>query len=681
MDKTAIKKVHVICKTHLDIGFTDLAKNVLDRYANQFLPASIKLAKEVNIPGERPLFIWTVGSYLIDYAIEQGNEEVVKAVDEAVLRGDIAYHGLPFTLHSELCDENLFEEGLNVARRLDERYHKKTIAAKMTDVPGHTMGIIEPMVKEGLNFLHIGINDVACLADLPPVFLWEDSKGNQMTVNYTRSYGGVTTIKGHDEAMYLFHTQDNIGPPSKEELEGVFQSLLKEYPNAQIAASTLDDFAKGLENIKNTLPVIKGEIGDTWIHGTGVDPKKVAELKALCRLVQKWDGENAWAAYPKAQGERLTIRERFLDELLLVCEHTWGLDMKKYLPDYGHWSRADFDLARKRDVIDGKDPKTNGQGKYSDLIAFGKEEFEKMQKAQWKPSYSFFESSHQEQREYITKAIALLPDGMQKEVQNFINKERVLASEGTPAFSAAYSEKTGTWHFLDKGEELFSIGLPLYQQVGKNSYQAFFDNSLDHLAENWLWAYPDNGKPGFEQSDAPQQDENSPMASDEVRQKDGGWQVKGHFDPALSQLAGAPGRGEMKVLPFEDGWLVEVALTQKPANRKPEGLFLPLTVGSKVEGSLVKIAAQVNPVKTVEGGNQRSHFVQAVVLNSPLGSYTITPLDSGLVSLNEPALLKFANNEPMTSLYFNLYNNLWGTNFKMWYEEDIKARFVIKKAK
>lgn len=28
-------------------------------------------------------------------------------------------------------------------------------------------------------------------------------------------------------------------------------------------------------------------------------------------------------------------------------------------------------------------------------------------------------------------------------------------------------------------------------------------------------------------------------------------------------------------------------------------------------------------------------------------------------------------------VYFNLYNNAWGTNFPMWYDEDARFRFVL----
>ena len=34
----SIKRVHVVFKTHLDIGFTDLGKNVIKQYMEHFIP-------------------------------------------------------------------------------------------------------------------------------------------------------------------------------------------------------------------------------------------------------------------------------------------------------------------------------------------------------------------------------------------------------------------------------------------------------------------------------------------------------------------------------------------------------------------------------------------------------------------------------------------------------------------
>ena len=61
MDNTQVKRVIVVCKTHLDIGFTDFAQAVLDNYVHSFIPGAMALAEEVNTP-EKKRFVWTVGS-------------------------------------------------------------------------------------------------------------------------------------------------------------------------------------------------------------------------------------------------------------------------------------------------------------------------------------------------------------------------------------------------------------------------------------------------------------------------------------------------------------------------------------------------------------------------------------------------------------------------------------------
>jgi hypothetical protein len=38
MDNKDVRRVIVASKTHLDVGYTDYAKNVLDRYVDSFIP-------------------------------------------------------------------------------------------------------------------------------------------------------------------------------------------------------------------------------------------------------------------------------------------------------------------------------------------------------------------------------------------------------------------------------------------------------------------------------------------------------------------------------------------------------------------------------------------------------------------------------------------------------------------
>jgi len=361
-----IKKIHIVFKTHLDIGFTDFAKNVIADYFKVFLPKAIELAKILRYAGGEERFIWTTGSWLIYEYLEQASLENRKKMEEAIMAGDITWHGLPFTTHSELMDSSLFRFGLSLSEELDRRFGKKTIAAKMTDVPGHTRGIVRLLVETGIKLLHIGLNPASKPPDVPTAFVWRDLDGSKIIVIYQKGdYGGFIFLPGMSSALFVAQTHDNLGPQSLDQIKDIFRQLRERYPGVKVMASTLDAFTKDLLNSKVELPVITEEIGDTWIHGVGTDPTKVRKFREMCHLRNKWESNGTARAMPKKIS-------KFSSSLLVIPEHTWGLDEKTHLADYKNYSAPLFAKARK------------------------KENFKK------------FEASWQEQREYINQALLTL---------------------------------------------------------------------------------------------------------------------------------------------------------------------------------------------------------------------------------------------------------------------------------
>ena len=57
----------------------------------------------------------------------------------------------------------------------------------------------------------------------------------------------------------------------------------------------------------------------------------------------------------------------------------------------------------------------------------------------------------------------------------------------------------------------------------------------------------------------------------------------------------------------------------------------------------------------------------------------IESLDAPLAAPYGRNLLRRTNETKKQELYFNLYNNVWNTNFPMWFTDDAKFRFVMKK--
>ncbi|MFW6096718.1 MAG: DUF5054 domain-containing protein, partial [Chloroflexota bacterium] len=338
MSSGAVETVHTIFKTHFDMGFTDLARNVVDVYFEDYIPRALQTAQELRQTGGAQRFIWTTGSWLIHEYLEKAPEPARRRMERAIERGDIVWHGLPFTTHTELMDVSLFRAGLKLAQKLDRRFGKRTIAAKMTDVPGHTRGIVPLLAEAGIRFLHIGVNTASTMPSVPPVFVWRDPDGAELIVMYQHSYGGPMTVPGLSEAITFAHTLDNRGPQTAEQVVQLFAEIRAEFPQATVKASTLDAFAAALLPLKDRLPVVTAEIGDTWIHGVGSDPRKVARFRALTRLRSEW-AERTLDAREEA------ALEAFTRHMLLVPEHTWGMDVKLHLADEENYSRARFEAA------------------------------------------------------------------------------------------------------------------------------------------------------------------------------------------------------------------------------------------------------------------------------------------------------------------------------------------------
>ena len=113
-------------------------------------------------------------------------------------------------------------------------------------------------------------------------------------------------------------------------------------PSGLVALRADEDVAEAVcaaAREKTGLPVVTEEIGDTWIHGVGTDPKKVSQFRELSRLRNQWLTDQR----VRPDDGRLAEFSRFL---LLVSEHTWGMDEKKHLNDYINYDRHQFDAAR-----------------------------------------------------------------------------------------------------------------------------------------------------------------------------------------------------------------------------------------------------------------------------------------------------------------------------------------------
>jgi len=216
------KTIHIIFKTHLDVGFTDYARVVVKRYHEQFIPQALTLARKLRERNGEERFVWTTGSWIIYEYLEQAHAAARKAMESAILAGDIVWHGLPFTTHTEMMDRGLFKAGLSLSADLDRRFGKKTIAAKMSDVPGHCREIIPLLAEAGIRFLHLGINPASTPVKVPALFRWQAPDRSEVMVNYVTDYGHPLDMEGFGDRLVFAHTGDNQGPSSMDDVIAQF---------------------------------------------------------------------------------------------------------------------------------------------------------------------------------------------------------------------------------------------------------------------------------------------------------------------------------------------------------------------------------------------------------------------------------------------------------------------------
>lgn len=57
---------------------------------------------------------------------------------------------------------------------------------------------------------------------------------------------------------------------------GYYETVRGQFPGAEVQASTFDDFTRVLATVKDKLPVVTKEVGDTWMMGVPSDPLKMS---------------------------------------------------------------------------------------------------------------------------------------------------------------------------------------------------------------------------------------------------------------------------------------------------------------------------------------------------------------------------------------------------------------------
>ncbi len=617
-----VRRVVLVAKSHFDMGFTGLAADVVNRWIDEYLPAACAVGREFGqLTGER--FTWTVGSFVLDEALRRGGSTAA-TVAAGVERGFLRWHALPFTMHSGLLDPPLVDAALALSHQLDARFGVRTRAAKQSDVPGHHVGLARGLARGGVEFLHVGVNPASSAPEVPAVFEWRASNPTDEpgpVVAY--SVGGYgRPVQVGETVLTFLHAGDNLGPPQATEVIHELARWRQLYPEADVVLGTLEDVVDEAIALRanGDLAVVAAEIGDSWAHGLASDPPLLASFLAARR---------EHVARPRTDLAR---------ELLQVAEHTHGLDQKTFLGDYVLYS--------------------GNEGKI----------------LQASPAGALMERSWSEQRTYLATHDFSRARVAPARAQGHVQGGAVLES-GNGRVRAVVSEHSGglarVW--IDEAEIGPPLDTPLlvFETFGSADFGQFASlYNINEAQEGW-WSRLDFTKPGI------------PLASGTAYE----YSLYGSSlrpDPTKREGVDLPeGMASEVGLDWHadlDGLELRVAWPAREPTRMPHALWLCLApvyldLGQPWEFDLV--GELVDPSSVLRGGGEL-HAVGDRGVRA--GQLRVTSPDAALVSAGHRRLRRPGTPHSPSERgisWWCLYNNVWATNFPLWWGESMTWHFRV----
>ena len=717
--RLSVDKVYLISSCHLDLGFADTLVNIVNRYFDEFFPQAIQLGQEFLHMDREEKFVFTTHSYLIwlylNCPLESGlhcpDESAISDFKNAVKDGLIVWHSFPFNAQPEVYDSSLMDFGFHLTANISDQLGFRPVAMSQRDVPGLSRSVIPIMKKEGVKAITVGVNTACMPPAVPSAFVWRDEESDSEVIGMWHPHGygiesglgislsDIVYVPGMYTALAFAIRSDNSGPPSFAEVVKNYEGIREIFPNAEIVASSYNEFVEELVSHKDLLPVVTKEIGDTWIHGVGSDPWKTTQFRLMMRLRSECLANGSCSL----DDPRIYA---FSSYLLKYGEHTWGKDIKKYLKDNFNWDNKRFHHVQY------------AMPNYIDVVKSWTEQRD------WSLKYALDALEDHELRDKIDSVTKDLYFDGTLDMSGFqeipcdapvdINGSISLGFDNSTLGLASLVDKRGAEHREYSTGPYSPLGEIRYTAYTAEDYKNFLDNYLVDRSLNY--AYEDLGKPGLDLAGTTHlvdtvslyscwKKEESSHTKKSSRIKDDDhddgivYRLRGTFslpqsvieygasqevamDIKLPNVSNMPSSSEP--LPIK----MTVYLINKTSTRIPESLSIifkpnPQLV-SPMSLSISKLGQYVNALDVIKNGSKHVHGSDHGVKYSHPVPLSVKSWDAPILSVGGDNYFPVPMEDPEVTegFSFNLFNNLWGTNYIMWYpyqkgEESAMYRFTM----
>jgi hypothetical protein len=738
-----VAEVIIVFKTHFDIGYTDMASNVVQRYRTTMIDDALNVVDQNRgLPPDQQ-FVWTLPGWPMSKILEDWpgqTPERKQRILQALKDGRFVVHALPFTTHTELLEPEDLVRGLGFASRLARSVGLELPRdAKMTDVPCHSWIMPTLLKHAGVDFLHLGCNAASRSPEVPRLFWWEGADGSRVLTMYTAESYGTGLVPPADWPyktwLALIHTGDNHGPPTPEEVRKLLEEAKEKLPGVKVRIGRLSDFSDGILAEKAEIPVVRGDMPDTWIHGPMSDPqgaKLARNIRPEIGITELLNTHLRLWGVP-VEDAAPTVNAAY-ERSLLYGEHTWGGalywvsqytdgramvygDEWKKLRAEGKYRRLEDSWAEHtayieaaRDLIRPKLAEQlkalAGTVKVSGLriVVFNPLPWKRDDLVEVNLDPAKFKTLKPVEavspKDSGPRPAAPPPAKTFKELEpteavpgglRFIARDIPPMGYRTYVPSTEPAEERPFPHSPPFSNPLESIRLPelyLYERFDRDQVQAFVDS---YVKLKVAWATNELGKPNLSPaSEVPYRAVTPTNGQTSFDRTAVSSAAIYHAEPGDGLPHGVTIKSVVyRGLPFSD---LEVTIHNKPADPWPEAGWIRLPAGEEGRAIIGRLGSLIfagpdsdrtgmnlvlgagHHLMAVQGGLTRMYIqTPQTVLGHTSG---LCPVDSPLVSLELPGCWKysrdFAPHKP--SVYINLFNNQWTTNFRLWNEGTWSSR-------
>jgi len=204
------------------------------------------------------------------------------------------------------------------------------------------------------------------------------------------------------------------------------------------------------------------------------------------------------------------------------------------------------------------------------------------------------------------------------------------------------------------------------------------------------WAKKDFGKPNIERFGAQSQEWLPVLAELHVSKDQNEHRVLARLDVKDAEAFGSgraafPQKAYLELLLPDSEPVIHLNFYwfEKPSTRMPEAIWLSFNpIVKDPQGWMMeKSGERISPFDVAVAGGRHLHAVSPGIHHED-GSdeFRLEMVDAPVIAFGEKSPLNFSREQPDLSggVHCNLFNNAWGTNYIMWYGEDMRFRFVLR---